>query len=57
VLDVLVPWWYVLFMSEIVEIKPQVYAVRMDGHLLRQHYFTRESAQMELSRYYVTKGA
>lgn len=28
----------------IVEIRPQVYAVVLNGHALRQHYFTRPAA-------------
>lgn len=35
-------------MNAIIEIRPQVYAVRIQGHLLRQHYFTKESAQKAL---------
>lgn len=32
-------------MTAIIEIRKQVYAVQINGHLLRQHYFTKESAQ------------
>ena len=31
-------------MTTIREIRPQVYAVVHNGHTLRQHYFTKESA-------------
>jgi hypothetical protein len=31
-------------MSEVIEIQPQVWVVKMDGHQLRQHYFTLQSA-------------
>lgn len=31
-------------MSEVIEIKPRVWVVKMDGHQLRQHYFTLQSA-------------
>lgn len=33
-------------MTEIREIRPQVYAIVFDGHALRQHYFTKQSAQI-----------
>lgn len=33
-------------MTAIVEIRPQVWAVNHDGHTLRQHYFTRQTAQL-----------
>jgi hypothetical protein len=33
-------------MTAIIEIRPQVWAVKYDGHALRQHYFTLQTAQM-----------
>ena len=33
-------------MTTIVEVKPQEYVIRHNGHQLRQHYFTKESAQL-----------
>lgn len=35
-------------MTQVIEIRKQVYAVQIDGHLLRQHYFTKEAAQKAL---------
>lgn len=31
-------------MATIIEIRKAVYAIRYDGHTLRQHYFTRQAA-------------
>lgn len=31
-------------MTAVVEIRPQVWAIRFNGHTLRQHYFTEQSA-------------
>lgn len=31
-------------MTAIVEIGPQVFAIQVDGHMLRQHYFTKPAA-------------
>jgi hypothetical protein len=32
-------------MTAVMEIRPQVWAISHHGRLLRQHYFTKESAQ------------
>jgi hypothetical protein len=33
-------------MTAIIEIRPQVWAVKHNEHTLRQHYFTLQTAQM-----------
>jgi hypothetical protein len=33
-------------MTAIIEIRPKVWAVKHNGHILRQHYFTLQTAQM-----------
>jgi hypothetical protein len=33
-------------MNAIIEIRPKVWAVKHNGHTLRQHYFTLQTAQM-----------
>jgi hypothetical protein len=37
-------------MTSIVEIKPQTYAIKYGGHMLRQHYFTLQTAQVSAQR-------
>lgn len=32
-------------MTQIIEVKPREYVIRVNGHALRQHYFTPESAR------------
>lgn len=32
-------------MTAIIQIRPQVWAVSHNGHVLRQHYFTLKTAQ------------
>lgn len=32
--------------ATVIEIRPQVYAIRYHGHTLRQHYFTPQSARV-----------
>jgi hypothetical protein len=33
-------------MTAVIEIRPKVWAVKHNGHTLRQHYFTLQTAQM-----------
>jgi hypothetical protein len=33
-------------MTAIIEIRPKVWAVKHNGHTLRQHYFTLQTAEM-----------
>jgi hypothetical protein len=33
-------------MTAIIEIRPKVWAVKHNGHTLRQHYFTLQTAQI-----------
>jgi hypothetical protein len=33
-------------MTATIEIRPKVWAVKHNGHTLRQHYFTLQTAQM-----------
>lgn len=40
-------------MTVIVEIKPQVYAIQYQGHMLRQHYFTYQAAHVAAQQVFV----
>ena len=35
-------------MTEVIEIRPSEYQINHNGQLLRQHYFTKESAEKKM---------
>jgi hypothetical protein len=35
-------------MTEVVEVRPSEYQIKHDGHLLKQHYFTKDSAEKKM---------
>jgi hypothetical protein len=35
-------------MTKVIEVRPSEYQISHNGHLLKQHYFTKESADMKV---------